>query len=181
MHGRDGEEKNFTCILYKLKVLNVSGNWIKRVPIEISKLETLEELDISGNAIGKKLEYLRMQELRKLENLYSFSCQGNDITRHEKYKSFVLKYLLHLVKLDGTFDMLRLLSKNHDIHQTKIIRSPHATPRKENRDEKVKNVTNCKSSTLPSVPIPRLTLTACATPAATVELDTDFDSVVEKT
>ena len=43
-----------------------------------------------------------MQELRKL-NLHSLSCKGNDITRHEKYKLFVLKYLLHLVKLDGTF------------------------------------------------------------------------------
>ena len=125
--------------------------------MEISKLEALEELDISGNAIGRKLEYLRMEELRKLENLYSLSCKGNEITRHEKYKSFVLKYLLHLVKLDGTFlTCFDFGAKNHDIHQTKIIRSPHATPRKENRDEKVKNVTNSQAITPPSVPIPRL-------------------------
>ena len=184
MHGRDGEEDNFNyvCGLYKLKVLNVSGNWIKRIPVEISKLEALEELDISGNAIGRKLEYLRMEELRKLENLYSLSCKGNEITRHEKYKSFVLKYLLHLVKLDGTFlTCFDFGAKNHDIHQTKISRSPHATLRMGNRDERVTNVTDSQAITPPPMPIPRLdTDSVLLTPVATVELDKDFDSVVQK-
>jgi hypothetical protein len=105
--------------LSKLKVLNLSGNFLCQIPEGVGRLEKLEDLDVSGNAIPCRLKALQVAELKRLPVLFSLSCNGNPVTRHEHYRKYLLKHLHSLVKLDST--MLSLFDfgiKNYDVYNS---------------------------------------------------------------
>lgn len=86
------------CCLGKLVHLDVSGNFIHRIPVEIRHLEQLESINFCGNAIHILTDVGRMGTLKKLS---SCNLTVNPVADVAHYVEYTISHLVRLQRLDG--------------------------------------------------------------------------------
>ena len=81
-----------------LKYLSLAGNFLQHIPRALSKLTSLETLDLSGNNISQLKE---LHTLTGLLQMHSLTMQGNPVSALPHYREYALFVCRSVCTLDA--------------------------------------------------------------------------------